>query len=184
MPVDTAGSEVTVSGWRHARAVLLLPFMNTVAIPGLLIAMAPDYRVLAPAGGRFVQIAGLLALAAGLWLVGRSILLFRRMGRGTLAPWDPTRELITVDVYRFSRNPMKTGLFLVLIGECLLLGSTVLAIWTMLFIAVNVLYIRWFEEPGLERRFGARYAEYRTRVPRWFGSLRYRQDRWSARSPS
>ena len=99
----------------------------------------------------------------------RSIALFVRIGRGTLAPWDPTRVLITADVYRLSRNPMKSGLFLVLLGECLVSGSRALMVWAGAFFIANVIYIRRFEEPGLERRFGAAYAAYRAQVPRWLG---------------
>lgn len=156
-----------IPAWRHIRAVLLLPFMNTVLIPGLILLIARDHRL---AGGSLtlaIAVAGLLLVAAGLALVARSIALFVSLGRGTLAPWDPTRMLITTDVYRLSRNPMKSGLFLVLLGECLVSGSRALMVWAAAFIIANVIYIRWFEEPGLERRFGAGYADYRDRVPRW-----------------
>ena len=100
-----------------AGAVLLLPFTNTVLIPGLLLLAVRDQWF---AGGSLTlafAVPGLLLIAAGLALVARSISLFVRIGRGTLAPWDPTRVLITTDVYRLSRNPMKSGLFLVLLGE-------------------------------------------------------------------
>ena len=39
------------------------------------------------------------------------------------------------------------------------------------FAVVNVVYIQLHEEPGLLKRFGARYAEYRERVPRWWPAL-------------
>lgn len=158
-----------VPAWRHVRAVLLLPFMNTVLIPGVILVLAGDQRV--PGDGLALTAAalGLLLIAAGLALVARSIALFVRIGRGTLAPWDPTRVLIKTDVYRLSRNPMKSGLFLVLVGECLASGSRALMLWAAAFIVANVVYIRCFEEPGLARRFGAAYADYREQVPRWLG---------------
>ena len=164
------GSGATeVSAARHLLAVLLLPVMNTVLIPGLILLLARDRwttgdgAMLAAAG------LGLLLFAAGLALVVRSVALFVRLGRGTLAPWDATRVLITTDVYRLSRNPMKSGLFLVLLGECLVSGSRALMVWAAAFFVANVIYIRWFEERGLEQRFGAAYAAYRAQVPRWLG---------------
>jgi protein-S-isoprenylcysteine O-methyltransferase Ste14 len=143
--------------------------MNTVLIPGLLLLVVRDQGNAGHSLTLALAIPGLLLIAVGLALVARSISLFVRIGRGTLAPWDPARALITSDIYRFCRNPMKSGLFLVLLGECLLSGSRALMVWTAAFIVANVIYIRWFEEPGLERRFGAAYADYRERVPRWLG---------------
>lgn len=172
MPLAAASGSAGVSGWRHARAVLLLPCMNAVVIPGLLLALTQDFRLVASGLRWLAAGAGLALLAGGLLLVALSIRLFVRLGRGTLAPWDPTRQLITDQVYRFSRNPMKSGLFLVLIGESLLFGSRVLLVWAAVFIAANLIYIRRFEEPGLARRFGAEYTAYRERVPRWLGARR------------
>ena len=172
-----------VPAWRHVRAVLLLPFMNTVLIPGLLLLVAGNRGIAGDSLTLTIVVVGLLLAAAGLALVARSIALFVRLGRGTLAPWDPTRMLITTDVYRLSRNPMKSGLFLVLIGECLVSGSRALMVWAGAFIVANVIYIRWFEERGLERRFGARYADYRERVPRWLGLRGLRRAPHALESP-
>jgi protein-S-isoprenylcysteine O-methyltransferase Ste14 len=155
--------------WNHVRAVLLLPFMNTVVIPASLILVFRDARIwTATPPSLIASLAiALPMLLFGTTLVIRAISLFVTRGRGTLAPWDPTEALITEGVYRFSRNPLKSGLFLILVGESVLLQSAALAIWAVAFIAVNVLYIRWSEEPGLTIRFGEEYAAYCRRVPRW-----------------
>jgi protein-S-isoprenylcysteine O-methyltransferase Ste14 len=116
-------------------------------------------------------IAAVALAAVGLTLVTRSITQFVRRGKGTLAPWDPTRVLIVDDIYRYTRNPMKTGLFLVLIAECLLLRSPALMVWTACFIVANVVYIRWHEEQGLRKRFGDDYEAYCRRVRRWLSLL-------------
>lgn len=163
------GSGLRLTAWNHVRAVLLLPAMNTLFIPALLLALFRDARLGSASGILEAAAIGfaLPLIGAGLWLVVRAISLFVNRGRGTLAPWDPTATLITSDIYRFSRNPMKAGLFLVLIGESILLRSTAVAIWALAFIAVNVAYIRCFEEPGLRRRFGEAYEEYCRQAPRW-----------------
>jgi protein-S-isoprenylcysteine O-methyltransferase Ste14 len=153
----------------HVRAVLLLPFMNTVVIPTTLLIVFRDARFAIPSSPGDILLAGaaLVLLGAGLTLVVRAISLFVRFGHGTLAPWDPTRVLITDDIYRFSRNPMKAGLFLILLGETALLRSPSLAVWALVFITVNAIYIRVSEEPGLKSRFGSNYDEYCAHVPRW-----------------
>jgi protein-S-isoprenylcysteine O-methyltransferase Ste14 len=79
---------------------------------------------------------------------------------------------------------MKSGLFLVLIGESLLFLSPALAVWAACFIVANVIYIRLVEEPGLRKRFGAAYDAYCRDVPRWLGLTGPRRHGLSARSPS
>jgi protein-S-isoprenylcysteine O-methyltransferase Ste14 len=95
------------------------------------------------------------------------VLLFARVGRGTLAPWDPTRQLVAVGPYRYVRNPMISSVAAVLAGQVLLTGSRVLALWLLVFVLFNYAYFVFVEEPGLERRFGDPYRHYRARVPRW-----------------
>jgi protein-S-isoprenylcysteine O-methyltransferase Ste14 len=159
-----------VTPWRHTRAIALLPFMNTVVVPSALLGLTG--AALPRSETAVLALAGAALLAGGAALVAHSIHLFIRLGRGTLAPWDPTGELVDAGAYRFSRNPMKTGLFLVLAGEALLTQSTAVTAWFACFVVVNVVYIRWHEEPGLERRFGERYRAYCARVPRWWPRLR------------
>jgi protein-S-isoprenylcysteine O-methyltransferase Ste14 len=167
--VDTARK---LTAWNHLRAVVLLPFMNTVVVPSALLLLFPEsgFR----AGPAVVNlIAFCLAvpiISAGFALAARAVWLFVKRGGGTLAPWDPTSVLIAVDIYRYTRNPMKLGLFLILIGECILLRSEALAIWTACFIVANAIYIRVSEEPGLRARFGTAYDGYCSKVPRWIGS--------------
>jgi protein-S-isoprenylcysteine O-methyltransferase Ste14 len=164
---------VSVTAARHVRAIALLPFMNTVVIPSLLLTAWPaETPSAASATGWLTTLGGAALVAAGAALVVHSIRLFIRLGRGTLAPWDPTRELIDVGAFALSRNPMKGGLFLVLAGEALLTRSPALATWFVCFALVNVLYIRFHEEPGLRARFGRPYLDYCTRVPRWWPKLR------------
>jgi protein-S-isoprenylcysteine O-methyltransferase Ste14 len=164
---------VRVSPARHARAIALLPFMNTVLIPSVLLALWPPSPH-TDSAGLALSLAGITLLLGGAALVVHSVQLFVQVGRGTLAPWDPTQALIERGAYRYSRNPMKGGLFLVLAGEALALQSPALAAWFACFALVNVLYIRLHEEPGLTRRFGDRYRSYCARVPRWLPTLRTR----------
>jgi len=43
----------------------------------------------------------------------------------------------------------------------------VVGVWAAAFIAINQIYFMLLEEPGLERRFGSAYREYKSAVPRW-----------------
>jgi protein-S-isoprenylcysteine O-methyltransferase Ste14 len=108
-------------------------------------------------------LVGLVGFALFAWCVA----LFARVGRGTLAPWDPTRRLVVVGPYRHVRNPMISGVLGMLLGEALVLGSRVVAAWCATFLVINQIYFVLLEEPGLVARFGDDYRAYRAAVPRW-----------------
>jgi protein-S-isoprenylcysteine O-methyltransferase Ste14 len=159
--------------WRHLLSILLLPFTVVVLVPAALLrsGRAPDV-VLAPTIAMLASLAGALSFAAGLGLFAWTVVLFARVGRGTLAPWDPTRRLVVVGPYRLVRNPMISGVAAMLLGEFLLFRSGALGLWTLAFIVVNHLYFLLSEEPGLRRRFGDDYELYRKQVPRWLPRTR------------
>ena len=120
---------------------------------------------------------GALMMFAGLRLAYETMSLFGTKGEGTLAPWDPTRRLVVLGPYRRVRNPMITGVALVLLGEAALLGSTAILIEFAIFGLANALWMPLVEEPGLVRRFGDEYLEYKRAVPRWIP----RRTPWSPR---
>jgi protein-S-isoprenylcysteine O-methyltransferase Ste14 len=151
---------------RHVRAILLLPFMVTLVVPALLVR---DLHVTIPGA-----VAGATLIAAGLWLFVGTVRLLARVGRGTLAPWDPTSRLVGLGPYERVRNPMITGVFAILLGEAALLGSWAVLAWAGVFALANALWIPLVEEPGLLRRFGSDYEAYRANVPRWLPRLRGR----------
>ena len=48
---------------------------------------------------------------------------------------------------------MITGVAAMLLGEALFFGSPLMALWAVLFIAINHTYFVLSEEPGLAQRF-------------------------------
>ena len=156
--------------WQHIKAVLVLPFMVTVAVPAAILyftgidGMALDL----PAPWSILMLTGAtILLGLGLLLFATTVWLFVRIGRGTLAPWSPTQRLVVVGVYRYVRNPMITGVFCLLLAEVLFFGSLALLGWLMIFVVLNLIYIPFLEEPRLEKRFGEDYTQYKQNVPRW-----------------
>jgi protein-S-isoprenylcysteine O-methyltransferase Ste14 len=159
-----------VSAWRHVRAILLLPVVATLVVPALIVWWTEDVGIGwgLPAGIAWLPVVvGLALLGAGLALVCWTVKLFVVVGRGTLAPWDPTSRLVVLGPYRRVRNPMISGVACVLAGEAALLGSLPLLLWLAVFAAVNAVYMPLVEEPGLRRRFGGEYEAYCASVPRW-----------------
>jgi protein-S-isoprenylcysteine O-methyltransferase Ste14 len=159
---------------RHLLAVLLLPFVVTVVVPRWLMqtnAAASGWGAGAVVDG-LSRAAGAIVFAIGFALFAWCVSLFARVGRGTLAPWDPTQRLVAVGPYRHVRNPMISGVLLMLAGEALFWRAGVLALWAGTFLLINHTYFLLSEEPGMERRFGESYRDYRTHVPRWIPRIR------------
>jgi protein-S-isoprenylcysteine O-methyltransferase Ste14 len=156
-----------MSVWRHLRAALLLPVTVTVVVPGAVL-----WRTGTDVSTWPLAVAGAVVLVLGLALVAWTVALFVRVGRGTLAPWDPTTRLVVDGPYRHVRNPMISGVLAVLLGESALFASLPLLLWFAMALAVNAVYFPLVEEPGLRRRFGAEYEAYRASVPRWIPRLR------------
>jgi len=159
---------------RHILAILLLPFMAVIVLPAWLshtFASADTHWD----GMTSVSLAGYIAGALSVWfgftLFMWCLNLFTIIGQGTLAPWDPTKKLVVAGPYRHVRNPMITGVALMLIGQALFWGSSVIAIWAGTFILINHIYFILLEEPGLEKRFGESYINYKANVPRWVPRL-------------
>jgi len=164
---------------RQLLSVLLLPAVATIAIP-ILLVLAYGAEVGWGIGGVLSVLpvlAGAVLMFAGLRLAYETMSLFGTKGEGTLAPWDPTRKLVVLGPYRRVRNPMISGVCLILLGEAALLGSTAILIELGIFAAANALWMPLVEEPGLVRRFGDEYLEYRRAVPRWIP----RRRPWSPR---
>jgi len=163
-----------MSAWRQIRAIALLPGTVTVLVPTAILLLTGTNVGwgLTGAAVALPVLLGLALIAAGFSLWLWTVRLFSRLGKGTLAPWDPTRRLVVEGPYRRVRNPMITAVAAVLAGEAVLFGSPGLAVWLAAFFAVNQAYFVLREEPGLERRFGADYRAYKRDVPRWLPARR------------
>jgi protein-S-isoprenylcysteine O-methyltransferase Ste14 len=157
-----------VTVWRHIAAVVFLPGTVALAVPAVIVWRDGVHIVWWPAAAAL----GVTLIAIGLVLIVRTIALFADVGRGTLAPWDPTKRLVVRGPYRYVRNPMISGVLFVLLGEAVLFGSLPLLVWFGAVLAVNAVYLPLVEERGLRRRFGREYETYQANVPRWIPRLR------------
>ena len=158
---------------RHLLAIIALPFVVAVAIP-LGLARRSGIRLASGDSLPHViaQALGVAFLLIGFWLFLSSLQRFAADGKGTLAPWDPPRQLVLRGPYRFVRNPMISGVVFVLFGEGLVLLSRAHLLWALTFFVINCIYIPLLEEPMLKARFGDAYTEYCRHVPRLIPRLR------------
>jgi protein-S-isoprenylcysteine O-methyltransferase Ste14 len=157
--------------WRHLISVLIAPVTMTLLIPALILdwphVHLPNYG--SPLIAGLVTVGGLL-IAGGLGLLVWTVLLFDRVGKGTLGVGKVLGEpvhLVVQGPYRHVRNPMISGVLAILLGEAAVAASGWLLLWFAIFFACLATFIRFWEEPHLAQRYGSEYVDYRENVPAW-----------------
>jgi protein-S-isoprenylcysteine O-methyltransferase Ste14 len=92
------------------------------------------------------------------------------ISKGTPAPINPPKKLITGGPYTYSRNPMIGGIFMMMFAAGIYLGSPLMVfVFTPLYMLIHIKSLSGVEEPELEKRFGEEYRNYKARTPRFFG---------------
>ncbi len=104
-------------------------------------------------------IIGLLVYIMGIVLIIVSMIDFAT---------TPLDKPVTKGVYRFSRNPMFIGWFLLYFGIVIACISWVYLVLTVFFI-LTMHYLSPFEEAITLGYYGKAYKEYMKKTPRWIG---------------
>lgn len=149
----------------------LRTILFTVLVPGTVLGLVP-FALTASTKGQRIDLATVHLMGFTLLLPGVAIIIwcfidFIRRGRGTPAPYDPPRKLVVVGLYRYVRNPQYVGVILVAVSEAVLFGRIILVGYAV-FLAVGYhLFVRFYEEPTLRRKFGEEYVQYCAAVSRW-----------------
>lgn len=163
-------------GMRLTAPVWLRALLFILVVPGTVAGWLPWYIAGSPpftiSDGRPLRGLGVLLV-----LVGWGVLLacardFARSGRGTPAPYDPPRALVTNGLYRFVRNPMYVGVLAAIVGHTFWYYSKGVALYAVAVAVMVHLRVVMHEEPWLMRTFGPEFAAYRARVPRWLPRVR------------
>ena len=117
----------------------------------------------------WVQIPGIVAVVAGgaLGLTCGAMLSTRGIGTLGGEEWFMPREFVATGPFRFVRNPMSLGGVALLTGIALWYRSAFGLGFAVAMFLVSHLMVVYLEEPGLEKRFGDSYREYRRNVRRW-----------------
>lgn len=96
--------------------------------------------------------------------------------KGTPVPFNPPPTLVMTGPYQFVRNPMLTGVFLILFGIGFAIKSlSLVVLFTPLFVLVNVWELKEIEEPELVKRLGEDYVAYQQRTPMFIPRMRLRK---------
>ena len=157
----------------RALGPILKTILFTILAPGSVLVLVPGWildGLLRPESSPRTWL-GVLTMLLGSAIYFRCAWEFAVFGLGTPAPIAPTKFLVATALYRYVRNPMDIGVFGVLLGEAATFHSMrPLGYAAFLSIAVQ-LFVVYYEEPTLRRRFGDSYELYRRSVPRWIPRL-------------
>ena len=115
-----------------------------------------------------LRVFGGILLVLGVVVLVQAFARFVSEGIGTPAPVAPTERLVVGGLYRYVRNPMYLAVAATIVGQALLLGQLALLLYAGAFVVVVAAFVRGYEEPTLERRYGTQYTSYRRTVPGWW----------------
>ena len=85
--------------------------MMTLALMWLMNRYLPVYHTVQPPAAY----SGIIPVLFGISMAAISVGMFRKAGTG-IEPFDEATTLVTAGFYRFTRNPMYLGMFLMLLG--------------------------------------------------------------------
>jgi protein-S-isoprenylcysteine O-methyltransferase Ste14 len=110
--------------------------------------------------------AGIVLVLLGICVAAISAGLFKQADTG-IEPFSKATTLVTIGFYRFSRNPMYLGMFLMLLGFAFLMGGVGALLPLPVFMLVIRNHFVLAEERFLEATFGQQYLDYKYQVRRW-----------------
>lgn len=120
-------------------------------------------------------IIALLFLFFGAFWMFWSLIFLIKIGQGNPQEFfgqeilPAAQKLVVSGPYRYTRNPMVFGWFMIVTGIAIYLGSIfMLLVVIPIILGLVVCYLKYFEEPKLVNRFGENYLEYRKKVPMIF----------------
>jgi len=125
-----------------------------------------------------ITISGLVSIpmmAIGVAVTAWSVFHFLKVN-GTPVPFNPPPTIVESGPYKYARNPMLTGVFLLLFGIGFAIKSlSLVLIFTPLYVLANLWELKEIEEPELVRRLGEDYLSYRERTPMFIPGIRLRK---------
>jgi protein-S-isoprenylcysteine O-methyltransferase Ste14 len=115
----------------------------------------------------WTRVLGIVLITAGGILAFACAATFVICGKGTPAPFDPPRKFVAAGPYKYVRNPMYIGGFIVLLGFGLFEQSAAILLFTLPWFLLAHLFVILYEEPHLRATFGEPYDSYCHSVRRW-----------------
>ena len=141
-----------------------------VALIGiLLIFLSKDYILILYLHPHLQNTLSLLFLIIGFVIIFSATKEFRK-SETTVNPMKPETStcLVTLGIFKYSRNPMYLGLTSILLASCFYFSSF---LGVILYVPLFIFYITVFqiipEEEAMKNLFNDEYLDYCSKVRRW-----------------
>lgn len=154
-------------GSRKEKGLHTVELLMSAATAGIVVVQLVSIvleRNWMPANARFT---GFLLALLGDMIFLISVMTMRDSWRAGIPSQDKT-SLVTVGIYKFSRNPAFLGFDLMYLGMLFMYFNSVMLLFTIYAIVMLHLQILQ-EEKYLERTFGEEYSVYKKQVFRYLG---------------
>ncbi len=116
----------------------------------------------------YTMILGFAFLFFGLIIIFYSAnILFFQPNQEIPAPTLAPDKFIIKGLYRYVRNPMYIGDFIVILSEFFIFGHILILVYLIIVILLANIAVIYKEEKELEKKFVADYINYKKTVPRW-----------------
>ncbi len=153
--------------WAAIVAVALGLLFLHVGLPFALSLLAARYGWIGGVPSLW-NAAGFVLVLPGVLLIAWVVKLhYANAPQGWKLEMAPS-YLLSRGPYRYTRNPMYLGLFLVWLAWTIFYGSIAVLVGLLLLSAVILFILVPLEERALEKKFGEEYRRYKAQVPRWF----------------
>ena len=136
--------------------------LMTLVLMWLMNHFFPVYRAVYPPA----VYLGIIPVIFGITMAAIAAGMFKKAETG-LVPFEEATTLVTDGFYRYTRNPMYMGMFLMLLGGAILMGSIGALLPVPLFIGVIRNHFVLAEERFLAAAFSQQYLDYQAQVRRW-----------------
>jgi len=143
-----------------------------VCVPGVVAGLLPWWITrwqVRQSGAAWLplRVAGAAMVVLGAGALIHAFVRFVGEGTGTPAPVAPTERLVVGGLYRYVRNPMYLAVAGIIVGQAALQAQLGLLVYAAAVLVVVEVFVRGYEEPTLQHRYGSQYATYCEAVPRW-----------------
>ena len=112
------------------------------------------------------NLIGIILIITGIIITLKTNFILLRK-KTSIKPFETPGVIITSGPFKLSRNPIYSGMTIILLGVETILGSLSPYILPVIFVIIINRLIIPVEEKDLENKFGKKYLDYKTKVRRW-----------------
>ena len=117
------------------------------------------------------NIPGIILILVGGIIAFTTEMTFVISGKGTSAPFDAPKKFVSAGLYKYVCNPMYIGGFFLYQGFAFANLSLSMTVFPFAWLIIVHLFVIFYKEKTLEKKFGSSYLNYKQAVRRWLPKI-------------